>query len=419
MNIFDPYARFDAATLNNGLCVYHLREERPFLALGFVIHSGAYADPSGKHGLAHFVEHLVSKNASVTQDALRAFFAELGGSIILGSTGFFATEYHCFVLNDLSVVTQALRLWRSMLLGAHLTNDVALEKETVLNEFKHRFPIQVDYDIKLRERSQVFHGEWLASRVRPLGNLESITTFTQEDAQSFYDTHYVPCNISIVCVGGVTFKELLAALEQAGFGDSGFSGARMALPAPIETTPPLEPLYQWNYSDVISGSEIHSGIYRSVSRLPAATPRATLALFKRLLSKLLDKRVREECGHTYHISSAWERWFSSMELSIDCPRLHPDALDSIDELVQQAIFDVLSDKAGFEEQRRWMLASLRYEDANTQQMRNSAMSDLKRFHRIAPTAEFFGDVEAAVFADMSALESLLTRSNRWVMEVRP
>jgi len=44
--MWDPYAEFESATLPNGLKVYAAHwAERPWQAIGFVIHSGAEQDP--------------------------------------------------------------------------------------------------------------------------------------------------------------------------------------------------------------------------------------------------------------------------------------------------------------------------------------------------------------------------------------
>ena len=64
--MYDPYADFEKATLPNGLQVYAAYwPDRPWQYVGFVLHSGANTDPEDLPGVAHFVEHLVSRNISI------------------------------------------------------------------------------------------------------------------------------------------------------------------------------------------------------------------------------------------------------------------------------------------------------------------------------------------------------------------
>ena len=83
--MWDPCAEFKSTTLSNGLDVHVAHwSERPWEAMGFIVHTGAASDPEGLEGLEHLVEHLVSKNGSATKEEMDAFFDRCGGMTNFG-----------------------------------------------------------------------------------------------------------------------------------------------------------------------------------------------------------------------------------------------------------------------------------------------------------------------------------------------
>ena len=74
--MYDPYADFTKHTLPNGLGVHTVFwENRPWVIMEFVVHSGGREDSPRKSGLAHYTEHVVSKNIpGYTSDKAEEFF---------------------------------------------------------------------------------------------------------------------------------------------------------------------------------------------------------------------------------------------------------------------------------------------------------------------------------------------------------
>lgn len=187
--MWDPYAEFQSATLSNGLTIHAAHwPERPWEAMGFLIHSGAEHDPVGFEGLLHYIEHVVSENANVSKKEMQAFFDDCGGMVNLGTTGYPYTRYRFFVPTDKAILARAFSMFGHMLLSAKLKKFIDRERQVIIGEFHRHYPVKFKLDLGVREHKALYAGYWLERFVRLLGNPESVGRITQSELQSHYDT---------------------------------------------------------------------------------------------------------------------------------------------------------------------------------------------------------------------------------------
>ena len=138
--MWDPYAEFQTATLSNGLSVYAAHwPRRSWQAMGFLVHSGAEHDPEGLEGLSHFVEHVVSENASIPTREIFAFFEGHGGAVNLGITGHPSTQYCFFAPADKAILATAFSIFGHMLLSAKLEKCIERERQVIIGEFHRKY----------------------------------------------------------------------------------------------------------------------------------------------------------------------------------------------------------------------------------------------------------------------------------------
>ncbi|MCX6736974.1 MAG: insulinase family protein, partial [Candidatus Parcubacteria bacterium] len=200
--MFDPYADFKKTTLPNGLAIHALRwPNRPWEAIGILVHSGAEHDPIGFEGLAHFVEHLVSENANIPKKEMNTFFEKYGGMVDFGATGYPYAHYRFFLPALKNILAKAFSMFGHMLISAKLKNFIERERKIIINEFHCAYPAKFQFDLDMQKHRALYSDSWLGRFTRPLGNPESIGLITQKELQSYYDAHYTPANISIVGVG--------------------------------------------------------------------------------------------------------------------------------------------------------------------------------------------------------------------------
>jgi predicted Zn-dependent peptidase len=417
--MWDPYAEFESATLPNGLSVYAAYwPKRPWEAAGFLVHSGAKHDPVGREGLSHFVEHVVSENAGTSKRRMEAFFEGCGGMFAFGTTGYSETMYRLFVPIKKTVLARAFSIFGSMLLSAKLERSIERERRIIIGEFHRRYPVKFRFDLDARERKALYTGHWLERFVRPLGSPESVGRITQGELQSYYDTHYTPANMSIVCVGGMRLSEIIKLLSESPFAMSK-EGARTPLPAPVtDVAPPLETRHVFEMSKHLTVA-MEVGAYRSVAKIPGNINARILRIATEMLAEELNEEVRGRRAWSYDISVSRHNLRNFYELSIDCNALALKAINSIEQLVDDCVASVADRDDLFVRVKRRALANSFMVDPNGRGICDGALYDLADNQRIITLAEIRDDLERVTMGDVRSTLQWLRPERRWTLITRP
>jgi predicted Zn-dependent peptidase len=301
--MWDPYSEFQSAVLLNGLTIHSAHwPGRPWEAVGFLIHSGAKHDPVGLEGLAHFVEHLISCNSEVSKNDIKVFFDDFGGNVNLGMTGYINTEYRFFVPADKAVLSRAFSMFGKMLLSSSLEKSIERERKVIFGEFNLRYPFRHKFELATRAHKAIYPGDWLERFTSPLGSPESVGLISEGDLQSYYDTHYTPANISIVCVGGMKLAELVEIISESSFSIQK-KGTRTLLPIPLdEVSLPSETCHV-EYVSKYTTSITEVIQYESIAKIPGKIDSCVVRFVAEILDKLLNEEVREKRAWTYSIGS--------------------------------------------------------------------------------------------------------------------
>ncbi len=418
--MWDPYADFRSEQLPNGLNVYAAYWPRPWEALGFMVHSGAEHDPVGLEGLAHFVEHLVSENASIAKSDILDFFGDCGGTIGLGRTSYPATRYHAFVPISNYVLAKAFDIFGQMMLTAKLEKMIERERQVIMGEFHRQYPVKFSLDLDIRARRSLYSGHWLERFVRPLGQPESITKITLHDLQTHYDAHYVPANISIVGVGGIQLDDLVAIISKSPFAMTK-PGVRTQLPQPIlHFEPPTETRYVFELSQYVKMAEQASiGAYASIARIPGNVNQRSISILKDMFDEALNDEVRERRAWTYAINSEHMNFRSINEFAIECRSLVPLAMDEIENVIEVCIADMQDRANWFERAKKRALASNFMIDPTGQGIRNGALDDLANYQRVISLAEYGNDINRVTMDDVRELLQYLSPERRWTLITKP
>ena len=417
--MWDPREDVQSATLPNGLRVYSVYwPDRPWVSMGFLIHSGAHQDKVGLEGTAHFVEHMVSRNAMIPYKEIKEFFENSGGGVKLGATGYLETFYSCFA--SLDRLKRALEIFSTILMTAEIKSYVEEQRQVILSEFQRRFSLVPMLDLAWRETRNVFGGTYMERHVSPLGMPNSIWNITREDLQSFYDTNYTPANTSIVCVGGIRLEELLEKLSFTGFGNLK-PGERSERPSVIERVrPPLESRYVFEASKhVMTEKPRESGAYHSVVVLPGNISREALTILRRMTDKVMFEEVRERRGWTYATGAkTFSRGpFHGAELNAEALKL--DSLGEIEAVVNSCL-ESLSDRDDlFRNAVEGYISASSMTDFSGNGLCDALMNDLIKQGRIITNAETDGVVSRLTMDDMRALLHQLGPEQRYTVLTVP
>ncbi len=417
--MWDPYAEFQSATLPNGLTLHAAHwPGRPWEVMGFLIHSGAEHDPVGLEGLSHFVEHVVSENTNVSKKEMEAFFEDCGGMVDLGTTGYPYTHYHFFVPVDKAIIVRAFSIFGHMLLSAKLEKFIERERQVIIGEFHHHYPVNFKLDLDVREHKALYAGYWLERFVQPLGNPESVGRITQSELQTHYDTHYTPANMSIVGVGGMQLSELVELLSESPFAVSK-KGTRTSLPTPAtDVALPSETRHVFKVSKHLR-MPIEVGAYRSVAKIPGNINGQAIRIMKEMFNEVLNEEVRERRAWAYAIDSSRHNFRHFYEFSINCDALALKAIDKIEEVIDVIITSMGDREDLFEQIKRRALASNFMTDPTGTDICDGALDNLAEDQRIVSLAEISNDLEQVTMTDVRNLLQWLRPERRWTLITRP
>lgn len=417
--MWDPYAQFQSATLPNGLTIHatHL-PDRPWTAIGFLIHSGAMHDPEGLEGLAHFIEHLVTENGPVNIKEMTAFFEDCGGTVDFGATGYSHSHYRLFIPIDKAILTTTFSIFGHILLKAKLEKCIEQERSVIVSEFYRQYPTQLKIDLEAHKHHALYPGSWLERLGQPLGNPESINRITQSELQSHYDAHYTPANISIVAVGGLTLPELVKLLSESPFATNK-RGVRTPLPIPISNpTKPSEMrhvLEASRYGDV----PILAGVYYSYAKIPGVVNPYTLSLLQMILNEILYEEVREKRAWCYATGSSIQNLHDLYELSVDCDGVAPEVLDNLETVIEDCLTSAANREDLLEQAKRRTIASNSMIDETAWDICAVGINDLVKHQRIIPLEEINNNYRLVTMKDIRDILHWLKPERRWTLIARP
>lgn len=419
-HLWDPYSEFKQYTLSNGLEVYHSHWDKPWLKVGFMVHSGSFADGIGKWGTAHFVEHMLSKNIDgYPRKKAEMFFNRSGGSAMFGRTGRFSTTYGFAVPARVETFQEGLGIFGNMLMEGEFKRFLERERKVILCEFKGRFPMEIDYEVyELRKNRVLYEGRGIQGYVHGLGNPETISAISEDDLLHFYREHYVPQNISVVVVGGLSTDVVLECLSRSALAKK-IKGVRRLLPQKMDIIPkPGENEYVFDFSKLLNSS-VTVGTYNSYVALPGNLKSKTLSLFVRMARHILDDEVRQKLGATYHIDVGFANHIQTKEVHIG-GRVNPHVLKDMQELVAGAMQRLKTEKRLFHDIRSARLNWYAMLDMNGGDVLDTAMDDLEVNHRIILIREEIAGIRKVAFVDVCALaDHIADPGNRWTVFGHP
>jgi predicted Zn-dependent peptidase len=181
----------------------------PLTAISVAIRGGSRAD-GGLPGIAHMTEHMLFQGTRrFDQLALNRRAGELGGEHD-ADTGHEDMMVHFEVFND--DVESALGLLAEQLFRSTVPDErFAKERRVVIDEIRGR---QEDPSNLLHERAWArFFAEPLAHPIA--GSIRTVKAITPEAVRRFIARHFVPANMVLAVVGGITRTALRRAVRRS------------------------------------------------------------------------------------------------------------------------------------------------------------------------------------------------------------
>jgi len=201
----------DRSVLDSGLTV--LTEHVPTVrsaTIGVWLREGSRHEPADKHGIAHFLEHVLFKGTeSRTSREIAVEIDRMGGAL----DAFTSREYACYFAQALDT-----HAGRAMDLLADITRnpvfpseEIERERNVIFEEIKmvEDSPDDLAYDL-------LYEALWPDHPLgRPIqGVRESVEAISREDIEAFFRARYVPANLIVAAAGNILHDDLLEMVRE-------------------------------------------------------------------------------------------------------------------------------------------------------------------------------------------------------------
>jgi len=201
----------DSFTLENGLQVVVVPFHRaPAVTQMLWYKAGAYDDPPGKSGIAHFVEHLMFRGTKETPPGeFSRIVSENGGRENASTSPDYTVFFQTVAADRLELV---MKLEAERMHDLLITEDqVTPEREVIIEERRTRVD-NVPGALLGEQRDAVL---MLNSHYRlpAIGWLSEMRGLSADDARRFYATWYAPNNAVLVIAGDVDLARVRSLAE--------------------------------------------------------------------------------------------------------------------------------------------------------------------------------------------------------------
>jgi predicted Zn-dependent peptidase len=334
---------YNKSTLENGIRV--VTKSMPTvrsIAIAVLVDTGICDEPDEKKGLAHLVEHLMFRGTSNRNSIqIARFMDEAGGQM----GGFTTRDYTCFtaiVLDDYR--TFAIDLLGDIFLNSlFLDKDVEREKRTILQEIE-RAADTPDLRIDQNLKSFIWKGHYLGKSIT--GSPEKISNLTRKDVIDFFSANYLADRLIIVAAGNVEHQDFAAQVQDAFWRMSGKSTSRQIRMPHFTPGVTLEHL---SVSQVYFCIGIRAFAYSDPNRYNVHSANKILGGG---ISSRLFRRIREELGLVYNISSEYHAYKDDGLLVIEAGT-SPEYLQQVLKLTLTEINNMFSGQEPIDEDELW------------------------------------------------------------------
>ncbi len=172
---------------------------QPSVLVASIVDVGSSAEPPGKEGMAHLIEHLCFRAVHGSNPKVMDQVKQLGG-VFNASTTQDWTDYFTLAPKDALLPLLEIEAKRMIDPLAGVTEeDLKIEREVVRNELRLRIENDVGKAYELA--SEMVYPEGHVYHRSVIGSHESLANITMADIQAFVNKWYRPENVTIVVAG--------------------------------------------------------------------------------------------------------------------------------------------------------------------------------------------------------------------------
>jgi predicted Zn-dependent peptidase len=248
--MYDPFAHFESTTMPSGLRVHVLHKpEIPFARMQLVIHNGTNDDPKGKAGIAHFLEHIICANSGKSLPQMINYFADEGGGFV-ANTNHYRTCYGFLAPLSSPKFDEFLHFWTNAVVVNPIEDYFEREQRIIRSEIARSFPSAQVMENNQTAHYLTFRGEPFGEAVSALGTKESFDSIGQDDLLLQRRKMYIPQNIDMVCVGGLSLEQVVQKIDKTALSWRKVGSANQPLQKTAEVPALIQPRFVGECNDL-------------------------------------------------------------------------------------------------------------------------------------------------------------------------
>ncbi len=295
MTTLEPERGLRRTVLPNGLTV--LSEYMPgvrSVAFGAWVRAASIHESRERMGVSHLLEHMVFKGTRTRTSKDIALSLEVLGGSLDAYTSRDHTSFQARVLDE--HLREAVDVIGDLVFNPALrSDDLKLERKVVLEEIS--MVDDTPDDIVFELHNELMWGAHPYG-YSILGTRETVSSLGVRELKELHASAYHPPQLVLAASGNVSHEQLLAVLEETGWGALPSGVASVPVPPPPATAPPT-------YRHVERDSAQTHIVFGSQTVAHGDPRRLAMVLVSTVLgggmSSLLFQRVREELGLAYSV----------------------------------------------------------------------------------------------------------------------
>ncbi len=308
MDVADPYKDVIYYTLDNGMEVYLLNDDKAEqTAVRVVVHVGSALEDEKTSGLAHLVEHMVFRDQNVEEGDYLDYIKAQGGSGVNAYTKAYETEY-------LGQISKEKSLWlvetfAKMLSDINATeDDLEAEKGAVQNEigiYKTRdrlvYGLKTFFETISPPKEDYYNDAFgvVSKSANPaywatLNNPD----FTLEAVKKHYKKYYYPQNMKLIVAGNFDVNQMKKCICDTFTKPN--TSAKKTMSKPTQSLSlNHKPYYRATY-----GNEENSGFVGAKYLLDDYKRYLIVNAYMDNVAKRIQQHLRNKLGQSYGVSAS-------------------------------------------------------------------------------------------------------------------
>jgi len=372
-----------------------------------VIHNGTNDDPTGKAGVAHFLEHMICANSGKSLPEMINYFADEGGGFT-ANTNHYRTCYGFVAPTNSSKFDEFLEFWTNAVVVNPIENFFEREQGIIRSEIARSFPSAQVMQNNQTAHYLMFRGEPFGEAVSALGTKESFDSIKVDDLLLQKQKMYLPQNMDVVCVGGLSLEQVVRKIDNTALSLTKTGCANQLLMKTSIVPSLIQPRFVGECND---RQNMGVANVQKAFMFPGVLSFETAELAARVLSEKLLQSLREDRGLVYSVSAMAESFVGFTLLGLKATGFKNHELSQVEEVISDILETFRQDEDAFREAKHQQLVDYLVMDMNLKSILNNVVKDLVHFRRIKPLSEEVAVYESVEHKELAQFDPYFTPDN--------